>query len=208
MQHRLEQHFLLAGVHRTVGVDDGAQPIASPAHALEFGHHPALLFQNKLDGTFEHERPIVGAVVFHGQIPRLERQRRRVRLGGVAPALLGAQGAVGTVEQAHNGNMGREMVARAMKEQQVQQVGERGIAHREHTRCAHEEQSRQRHNKAMVAALALEGAGVPIDERAEQLESLDSSGNVLGNRLDAGHQPGVEHLNESGGDRLIAVLLY
>lgn len=95
-----------------------------------------------------------------------------------------------------------------MKEQQVQQVGERGIAHREHTRCAHEEQSRQRHNKAMVAALALEGAGVPIDERAEQLESLDSSGNVLGNRLDAGHQPGVEHLNESGGDRLVAVFLY
>ena len=38
-----DRHFLLAGVHRAVGVDDGAQPIASPAHALEFGHHPALL---------------------------------------------------------------------------------------------------------------------------------------------------------------------
>ena len=208
MQHRLEQHFLLAGVHRAVGVDDGAQSIAPAAHALELGHHPALLFQNKLDGALEHERPIVGAVVFHGQISRLERQRRRVRLGGVAPALLGAQGAAGTVEQAHNGNVGREMIARTMKEQQVEQIGERRIAHGEHPRCAHEEQRRQRHNKAMVAALALEGAGAPIDERAEQLEPLDPGRSILGNRLDAGHQPGVEHLNESRGDCFVAVLLY
>lgn len=95
-----------------------------------------------------------------------------------------------------------------MKEQQVQQVGERGIAHREHTRCAHEEQSRQRTIRRWSPHWPLRGPVSPIDERAEQLESLDSSGNVLGNRLDAGHQPGVEHLNESGGDRLIAVLLY
>ena len=87
VQHGLKQHLFLSGVHRAVGVDNGAQPVASPAHALELGHHPALLFQNKLDSALEHERPVVGAVVFHGQISRLERQRRRVRLGGVAPAL-------------------------------------------------------------------------------------------------------------------------
>ena len=95
-----------------------------------------------------------------------------------------------------------------MKEQQVEQIGERRIAHGEHPRCAHEEQRRQRHNKAMVAALALEGAGAPIDERAEQLEPLDPGRSILGNRLDAGHQPGVEHLNESRGDCFVAVLLY